>query len=129
VESTLSQLIRVEISNPPAFGARIVGAVLEDETIAAEWGRNLIAMSSRIAEMRLQLYKELDQLGEHAVFILKIVNTLVENIDLAMSMKGTPGKWERITRQKGMFCILGLSPQQVFLLQGELTAVRPLLFN
>ncbi|GAM33829.1 hypothetical protein TCE0_013f01011 [Talaromyces pinophilus] len=60
VESTLSQLIRVEISNPPAFGARIVVAVLEDETIAAEWGRNLIAMSSRIAEMRLQLYKELD---------------------------------------------------------------------
>jgi aspartate aminotransferase len=68
VESTLAQLIRVEISNPPAFGARIVAAVLEDNAIAAEWDRNLITMSSRIAEMRMQLYKELDQLGVHFPF-------------------------------------------------------------
>lgn len=120
VESTLAQLIRVEISNPPAFGARIVAAVLEDETITAEWGRNLITMSSRIAEMRSQLYKELDQLGEYTASILKVVNKLFENIDITISMKGTPGKWERIMRQKGMFCILGLSPQQVSLLQGDL---------
>lgn len=126
VESTLAQLIRVEISNPPAFGARIVAAVLEDETITAEWGQNLITMSSRIAEMRLQLYTELDQLGEYPVFMLKVINKLLEGIDVAIFMKGTPGNWERITRQKGMFCILGLSPQQVSLLQGELTAIRPL---
>uniref|UniRef100_A0A093VIS2 Aspartate aminotransferase n=1 Tax=Talaromyces marneffei PM1 TaxID=1077442 RepID=A0A093VIS2_TALMA len=93
VESALAQLIRVEISNPPAFGARIVAAVLEDESIAAEWSRNLVTMSSRIAEMRRRLFKELDQLD-------------------------TPGNWERITRQRGMFCILGLSPHQVSLLQG-----------
>ncbi|QGA18818.1 hypothetical protein EYB26_006503 [Talaromyces marneffei] len=92
VESALAQLIRVEISNPPAFGARIVAAVLEDESIAAEWSRNLVTMSSRIAEMRRRLFKELDQLD-------------------------TPGNWERITRQRGMFCILGLSPHQVSLLQ------------
>uniref|UniRef100_A0A093V222 Aspartate aminotransferase n=1 Tax=Talaromyces marneffei PM1 TaxID=1077442 RepID=A0A093V222_TALMA len=63
VESALAQLIRVEISNPPAFGARIVAAVLEDESIAAEWSRNLVTMSSRIAEMRRRLFKELDQLA------------------------------------------------------------------
>lgn len=65
VESTLAQLIRAEISNPPAFGARIVASVLEDGNIAAEWGRNLVTMSSRIAEMRSQLFKELEQLGEY----------------------------------------------------------------
>ena len=61
--------------------------------------------------------------------MLKVVNKLLESINLATYMKGTPGKWERITRQKGMFCILGLNPQQVSLLQGELTVVRPLSFN
>jgi aspartate aminotransferase len=71
----LAQLIRVEISNPPAFGARIVAAVLENESIAAEWGQNLITMSSRIAEMRWQLYKELEQLGKYSVFMLKFVKT------------------------------------------------------
>lgn len=63
VESTLAQLTRVEISNPPAFGARIVAAVLEDEGIYAEWQRNLVTMSSRIAEMRWQLYQGLRELG------------------------------------------------------------------
>ncbi|KAH8704895.1 putative aspartate aminotransferase [Talaromyces proteolyticus] len=94
VESALAQLIRVEISNPPAFGARIVAAVLADEEIRAEWARNLVTMSSRIAEMRWQLYEGLNQLG-------------------------TPGDWKRITEQKGMFCILGLTPDQVLHLQKE----------
>ncbi|KAJ5175685.1 uncharacterized protein N7482_001562 [Penicillium canariense] len=94
VESTLAQLIRFEISNPPAFGARIVAAVLEDVDIDAEWRRNLATMSSRIAEMRLQLYQELTELG-------------------------TPGDWKRLMEQKGMFCILGLTPDQVQHLQNE----------
>jgi aspartate aminotransferase len=125
VESTLAQLIRVEISNPPAFGARIVAAVLEDESIAAEWGRNLITMSSRIAEMRWQLFKELDRLGECFPFMLNVVHTILEIINISFLLKGTPGNWERITRQKGMFCILGLTPPQVSLLQGEWTEIRP----
>lgn len=76
VESTLAQLIRVEISNPPAFGARIVAAVLENESITTEWSQNLVTMSSRIAEMRSQLYKELNELGKYAIFML-----LQDNID------------------------------------------------
>ncbi|KAL3481113.1 pyridoxal phosphate-dependent transferase [Aspergillus californicus] len=88
VESTLAQLIRVEISNPPAFGARVVAAVLEDEEIRVQWARDLVTMSSRIAEMRWALYERLEELG-------------------------TPGDWKRITEQKGMFCILGLDLGQV----------------
>lgn len=30
----------------------------------------------------------------------------------------TPGKWQRIKEQKGMFSILGLSPTQVEALEG-----------
>ncbi|KAL2814024.1 PLP-dependent transferase [Aspergillus granulosus] len=88
VESSLAKLIRVEISNPPAFGARIVAAVLEDQDIRAEWARNLITMSERIKAMRWALYEGLVELG-------------------------TPGDWKRITEQKGMFCILGLRLEEV----------------
>ncbi|KAL3431039.1 PLP-dependent transferase [Aspergillus tetrazonus] len=94
VESALAQLIRVEISNPPAYGARIVAAVLRDETIRAEWARNLVTMSSRIAAMRLELYEALKKLG-------------------------TPGNWKWITKQKGMFCVLGLSLESVLHLRGN----------
>ncbi|KAF4761378.1 hypothetical protein HAV15_005727 [Penicillium sp. str.  len=94
VESSLARMIRAEISNPPAFGARIVAAVLEDEEFYAQWRKDLVTMSSRIAEMRWQLYQGLTKLC-------------------------TPGDWKRITEQKGMFCILGLTPDQVHHLQKE----------
>ncbi|KAF1845292.1 putative aspartate aminotransferase [Cucurbitaria berberidis CBS 394.84] len=88
VESTLEQITRGEISNPPAFGARIVSAVLEDESLRAEWARNLSTMSTRIADMRKDLFNALIKL--HA-----------------------PGDWRRVVEQRGMFCILGLSLEQV----------------
>lgn len=55
-------MIRAEISNPPAFGARIVATVLEDEELYAQWRKDLVTMSSRIAEMRCQLYRGLTEL-------------------------------------------------------------------
>ncbi|KAJ5925756.1 hypothetical protein N7454_007266 [Penicillium verhagenii] len=88
VESSLAGIIRAEISNPPAFGARIVAAVLEDEQISLQWREDIVTMSSRIAGMRWELYKRLTELG-------------------------TPGAWKRITEQKGMFFILGLTPEEV----------------
>ncbi|KAL1599456.1 putative secondary metabolism biosynthetic enzyme [Paraconiothyrium brasiliense] len=94
VESKLAQLTRVEISNPPAFGARIVAAVLGDDELRAEWFRNLSTMSGRIAEMRQRLYDALVRLK-------------------------TPGDWERIIQQKGMFCILGLPLARVLQLKGK----------
>ncbi|CEL00999.1 hypothetical protein ASPCAL00591 [Aspergillus calidoustus] len=88
VESTLAQLIRVEISNPPAFGARVVAQVLGDQGLREQWAGNLQTMSGRIKGMRWALYEGLVEFG-------------------------TPGEWKRITEQKGMFCILGLSLNEV----------------
>ncbi|KAL4819979.1 PLP-dependent transferase [Aspergillus spinulosporus] len=88
VESTLAQLIRAEISNPPAYGARIVGAVLDNLETRSEWANNLRTMSERIRGMREALYVRLTELG-------------------------TPGNWKRITHQKGMFCVLGLRLEEV----------------
>ncbi|PYH55253.1 PLP-dependent transferase [Aspergillus niger CBS 101883] len=85
VESNLAQLIRSKISNPPAFGARIVATVLGDGGLFSQWQRDLMTRSSRIAGMRKRLLDELTAL--------------------------------EITQQKGMFCVLGLTPDQVHYLK------------
>lgn len=63
VESRLAQLTRGEISNPPAFGARIAATILGDAQLKSQWERDLSTMSCRIAEMRQSLYEGLVKLG------------------------------------------------------------------
>lgn len=90
--SQFERLQRAEISNPPAYGARIVNIVLNDEALFAEWKENLKYMSSRIIEMRNALRHHLEQLQ-------------------------TPGTWNHITDQIGMFSFTGLKAPQVKVLK------------
>lgn len=83
VLSQLEKLQRAEISNPPAYGSRIVDIVLNDPALYAEWKENLQYMSNRIITMRKALYERLVALG-------------------------TPGTWNHITDQIGMFSFTGL---------------------
>jgi len=88
VASQLAILQRSEISNPPAYGARIASLCLNDPKLFAQWEQDLRTMSGRIIEMR------------------KVVRSKLE-------LLGTPGKWNHITDQIGMFSFTGLSEQQV----------------
>jgi aspartate aminotransferase len=88
IGSQLAILQRSEISNPPAYGARIASLVLNDEALFAEWKENLRTMSGRIIEMRKQLRGKLEELK-------------------------TPGTWNHITEQIGMFSFTGLTEEQV----------------
>ncbi|PSS10803.1 hypothetical protein M430DRAFT_179300 [Amorphotheca resinae ATCC 22711] len=88
IGSQLQQLQRSEISNPPAYGARIASLILNDATLFAEWEANLREMSGRIISMRQALRARLEELG-------------------------TPGTWNHITDQIGMFSFTGLSETQV----------------
>lgn len=88
IGSQLAILQRSEISNPPAYGARIAATVLNDEKLFAEWEANLRTMSGRIIDMRTALRGKLEELG-------------------------TPGSWKHITEQIGMFSFTGLSERQV----------------
>ena len=88
VASQLAILQRSEISNPPAYGARIAGCVLNDPALFAEWEENLRTMSGRIIRMREELRGKLEALG-------------------------TPGTWNHITDQIGMFSFTGLTEKQV----------------
>jgi len=88
IGSQLAILQRSEISNPPAYGARIAATVLNDAELFAEWEANLRTMSGRIIDMRTALRGKLEELG-------------------------TPGSWKHITEQIGMFSFTGLSEKQV----------------
>ena len=90
VFSQMEKLQRSEISNPPAYGSRIVDIVLNDAALYAEWKENLRYMSNRIIEMRKALFGRLTELG-------------------------TPGPWNHITDQIGMFSFTGLNGNVPFL--------------
>ncbi|KAK4235031.1 pyridoxal phosphate-dependent transferase [Achaetomium macrosporum] len=94
VASQLAILQRSEISNPPIYGARIASIVLNDPALFAEWQDNLRTMSGRIISMREALRDKLEKLG-------------------------TPGKWNHITDQIGMFSFTGLSEAQVLKLRQD----------
>lgn len=88
LKSQLAKVARPMISNPPAFGARIVDTVLNDKDLFAEWKQNLMTMANRINETRRSLRNALERLG-------------------------TPGTWNHITDQIGMFSFTGLAKDQV----------------
>lgn len=88
VASQLAILQRSEISNPPAYGARIASLILNDPKLFAEWEQDLKTMSGRIIDMRKALRSKLEELG-------------------------TPGTWNHITEQIGMFSFTGLTEEQV----------------
>ncbi|KAI9470830.1 MAG: aspartate aminotransferase [Benjaminiella poitrasii] len=92
VLSQIEKLQRAEISNPPAYGSRIVDIVLNDKALYQEWTENLKYMSNRIIEMRKALHHHLVELK-------------------------TPGTWNHITDQIGMFSFTGLKAPQVKVLK------------
>ncbi|GJJ69711.1 aspartate aminotransferase, cytoplasmic [Entomortierella parvispora] len=92
IESQIAKAQRAVISNPPAYGSRIVSLVLSDKDLYQEWNQNLKSMANRIIEMRRLLFNELTRLK-------------------------TPGSWNHIVDQIGMFSFTGLSAPQVKVLK------------
>ncbi|KAL9029258.1 MAG: hypothetical protein Q9196_002479 [Gyalolechia fulgens] len=95
IASQLAILQRSEISNPPAYGARIASTVLNDPALFREWEENLRTMSGRIIAMRQALRAKLEALN------------------------GADGSWKHITDQIGMFSFTGLSETQVLRLRED----------
>ncbi|KAI6405482.1 hypothetical protein MCOR20_006541 [Pyricularia oryzae] len=94
VASQLAILQRSEISNPPIYGARVASIVLNDPALMSEWRENLRTMSGRIITMRNELRTKLEALG-------------------------TPGTWNHITDQIGMFSFTGLTEAQVLKIRSD----------
>lgn len=90
--SQLRSLQRVTVSTPPAFGARVVSAILSDESLEEIWREDLKTMAGRITAMRSALRARLEERQER-------------------------GNWEHLTIQIGMFCYTGLTAGQVEVLR------------
>ncbi|KDQ18100.1 hypothetical protein BOTBODRAFT_644375 [Botryobasidium botryosum FD-172 SS1] len=89
VKSQLSVLQRSEISNPPSHGARLVSMILNDPQLFAEWQRDIKTMAQRIIDMRDRLF------------------------DILTNKLKTPGNWDHIVNQIGMFSFTGINAEQV----------------
>jgi len=95
VMSQLCAVVRPMYSNPPAHGARIAKTVLSDKTLYSEWNKEMGEMSGRIIEMRKALRDEL------------------------VNVRKTPGNWDHITSQIGMFSFTGLNEKQVMYMRSK----------
>ncbi|CEP24895.1 AAT2 [Cyberlindnera jadinii] len=92
--SQLQVFTRSELSNPPAYGAKVVAKVLTTPELRKQWQDDLITMSQRIHKQRLALRDRLVKLQ-------------------------TPGNWDHIVNQQGMFSFTGLSKEQVARLESK----------
>merc|ERR1712194_870276 len=88
VLSQLKILVRQAYSNPPKHGAALVNTVLTSPKLKDQWLGELKFMSNRIVAMRNALR-------------------------VAIEAKNTPGTWNHITDQIGMFTYTGLGKEQV----------------
>ncbi|ESO96831.1 hypothetical protein LOTGIDRAFT_231665 [Lottia gigantea] len=88
VRTQCELIVRKIWSNPSNHGARIVATVLNNQAYYEEWKQQVKTMANRIQLMRQLLYEKLRSLG-------------------------TPGTWEHIIKQIGMFSFTGLSVRQV----------------
>jgi len=87
VRSQLIMIVRETWSNPPAQGALVVSKVLNTPNLLQEWKESVKTMADRIIQMRQLLHDKL------------VANK-------------TPGTWEHIVKQTGMFSFTGLKPRQ-----------------
>ncbi|ODQ79421.1 hypothetical protein BABINDRAFT_37523 [Babjeviella inositovora NRRL Y-12698] len=98
VSTNLQKIIRSELSNPPAYGAKVVATVLNSPELYKQWEQDLVTMSSRISLMRASLKLALDKLE---------------------GQTGGNSNWEHIVSQQGMFSFTGLSALQVSRMEKE----------
>ncbi|KAI6354661.1 hypothetical protein MCOR25_008518 [Pyricularia grisea] len=88
VHDQLRCLIRWEFSSSPAYGSRLVSMILSSEELRAKWENELSVMRQRIKGNRELLFKLLTE--EYK----------------------TPGNWQHILEEKGLFSYFRLSPAQ-----------------
>jgi len=87
-------VVRANYSNPPAHGGEIVATILTDPELRARWEAEVTTMRSRIQANR---------------------RVFVDGLAAA----GAAGDFEHLLRQRGMFSLLGMRPDQVARLRDE----------
>nr|CAD7423740.1 unnamed protein product [Timema monikensis] len=84
----MENIVRSTYCNPPKHGCQIVLRILQSSELFQEWIENVSTMAERVKRVRYELQERLESLG-------------------------TPGNWNHITQQIGMFSYTGLTSKQV----------------
>ena len=100
IGSQIKYLIRGNYSNPPLHGARIVSTILKSPELTLEWKNELSNMRERVKEMRKALVS-------------------------ALLVHGNDPNVSNLAIQQGLFCYLGLNPEQVNQLREEMAIYMP----
>ncbi|KAI5949236.1 AAT22 [Candida theae] len=87
VQSNLVVLFRHECSFAPAFGARLVAIILTNDKLRNQWLNELKDSTTRLKSLRHQILERLTKLK-------------------------TPGDWQNVVEQKGLFWYSGLTKEQ-----------------
>ncbi|ORC84662.1 putative aspartate aminotransferase [Trypanosoma theileri] len=87
LEAQLESIARAMYSTPPAHGARLAHLVMSNPELRREWEEELQLMANRVQEMRQAVFDGLKK-------------------------RGTPGTWDHVISQLGMFSYLGLTRAQ-----------------
>lgn len=93
-QSQIQSIARGIYSMPPSYGGALVDIILNDESLKQEWMNEVEAMRSRMQDLRQLL---VDKLNE----------------------KGASRDFGFVTKQKGMFSFLCISPEQVQEIRNE----------
>ncbi|KAJ5330296.1 Aspartate aminotransferase [Penicillium atrosanguineum] len=94
VHGHLAEIQRACVSMAPLFGSRVANEIFKSEDLHLMWQADLLLMSNRIKTMRKAVYDELVRLQ-------------------------TPGNWDHVVHQTGMFSYTGLTEEQVGRLRKE----------
>ncbi len=94
VNSQVNNVVRTIYSVPPDHGAVVVSLILNDPELKAAWRLELAAMRARLREMRVLLND-------------------------ALRARAPDHDFSHLVRATGMFCFLGVSPEQVARLKKE----------
>nr|CAD7598211.1 unnamed protein product [Timema genevievae] len=84
----MENIVRSAYCNPPKHGCQIVLRILQSSEHFQEWIENVSTMAKRVKRVRRELQERLESLE-------------------------TPGNWNHITQQIGMFSYTGLTSKQV----------------
>jgi aspartate/tyrosine/aromatic aminotransferase len=88
VTSQASQIVRTLYSVPPDHGAAVVSIILDDESLRSNWVIELAEMRQRLSKMR-------------------------ERLESALREEAPDHDFSHLVRATGMFCFLGVTPEQV----------------
>lgn len=88
--SQMKMLIRMTYSCSPMHGARIMTKILNDSQLFELWKAEMKLVSGRMKDIRTKLRNKLEELN-------------------------TPGNWDHIVKQIGMYCFSGLTSKNLLL--------------